>query len=520
MPALWRPRRVLLCAGLVLAGIIQASGAIILSVSSATLLKSEGSLYGLPVLGVFALSAVVVLSLFVAQQKYAEEFALSYVHEVRMAYARHALLVPFDVKSPGLGLSLTRLVNDLGAVKLWLSRGLLALIAVVPITATLGVWILVFEGTMFLPLLAAGLVWCISVAATLPGLRHSIRKARQHRGGLSLLLGRTLPQRLPLLLHGKLEPLLARLAKRSTETSRYLTLRAVWSAVLKAGSRASFPVAVAVYAFDAEFDADRIVLFLMVFSFWATQLEAGASGIEYFQANKVGREKLMKVFSLPALETEPVLFSEGISPQAFLQIDQLRLPSGRLLTRQIEQGSCTTIHIDDTQDLRHLALSLAGLTDTASRDCLSHNGKTYAMLGCKEIWRHIALIDPENGIPDYQKKRPPIAFGNRGMPSEVSLQELSALFGDWSNDNGQTAEHHSEEAKAAIRVTRAFLRSPSTIVIADSTVLNEPEWMVGIRDLAGRAGITLVCLARSDNGIQKTCISATDPKVLPCPDHG
>ena len=494
MPALWRPRRIALCAGLVGASILQAIGAIILSSSSAALLRSESSLAGLPVLVLFASSATTLLVVFVAQQKYVEQFALSYIHEIRMAYTRHALLVPFDVKSPGLGLSLTRLVNDLGAVKLWLSRGLLALITLVPVVATLATWLVMFEQTMVLPLVAAGLVWVAAVLMTLPGLRHSIRKSRQKRGGISLLLGRTLPHRLPLLLHGKLEPVLTRLAKRSTDTCRYLMQRAVWSALLKAGCRASFPVAVCVYALTSGFEADRIVLFLMVFSFLATQLEAGAAGIEYFQANQVAREKLMRLFSLPTLPIAPQHRTDG---DATLEISRLRLPSDRVMTARIEQGKFAAILAKDARDLRHLCLSLAGLTDTSSSKHLSLGGVSFADLGCKEIWRRIALIAPENGVPAYQVRQPAVALGKRGTPNEALLESLSAALGDWRHSNSQAPEAFSEEEDRAIRIARAFLRAPGVIVVSDSTVLASRDWMKQIRDWAEQSGTTLLCLTQS-----------------------
>jgi len=495
MPPLWRPRRILLCSALVAASLFQAVGAIALSAGAAALLRAESHLYGLPVLGIFGISCVVVLGLFVVQQVYAERFALSYVHEVRMAYARQALLVPFDVKSPGIGLSLTRLVNDLGAVKLWLSRGLLALIALVPVIGTLSVWVFVFENDLLLPLATVVLVWCLAVLMTLPGLRHSIRQSRQKRGGISLLLGRALPQRLPLLLHGKAEPVLARLAGRSGELCRYLIRRAIWSGLLKAGCRATFPLAVCVYALATGPDAGKIVLFLMVFSFLATQLEAGAAGIEYYQANRVAREKLARVFALPVLPTARTGSAAKDIWENALSLDRFELPSGATLTGQIESGSCHTFFISAASDRSHLALSLAGLTDARARKRLSVGGVSFDTLSAKEIWQQVTLIAPENGIPEYRAKRPAVELGNRGTPSETLRETLTNSFGTAIGRDAAPAPGLSEDERRGICVVRAFLRNPRVIVVNDCGVSASPAWTGKIRDLAKLTGTTLVFLS-------------------------
>ncbi len=484
-----------MCMALVAAGIAQAVGAIILSLSASSLLRKDADLFGQPVLAVFIFAAISALGLFIFQNRHAERFALSYVHEVRLAYARHALLLPFDGKAPGVGLSLTRLVNDLGAIKLWLSRGLLALIALVPTVATLGTWIFLAEPTLLLPLCAVIFMWGIAILATLRPLRHSIRRSRQKRGGMALLLGRALPDRLPLLLHGRLEPLLRRLARRSEKVCSYLIQRATWSGVLKACSRATFPVAVGLFVLTSLDGAETIVLFLMLFSFLATQLETGAAGIEYYEANKVAREKLARVFGLTALKPQSTSHGKKVDWQAPLVISGLKLPSGESVSARIEPGVSNDIVLTDPEDRHFLALSLAGLTVRADEGRVLLGEIDYASLGAKEIWRAVALVSPANGIPEETGDKQAVQLGMKsGVSDEVpeSLMEIFELQLDWDS---RTATRLSDADRLNIRLARALLRRPKLLIIQDSGICRTDCTGKKTRQLAEDAGTTLLFLS-------------------------
>lgn len=494
-PRLWKPRRTVMCVALVTAGIAQAVGAIVLSVSASSLLRKDAELFGQPVLAVFTLAAFSALGLFIFQNRHAERFALSYVHEVRLAYARHALLLPFDGKVPGVGLSLTRLVNDLGAIKLWLSRGLLALIALVPTVATLGTWIFLAEPTLLVPLCAVIVMWGLTLLATLPPLRHSIRRSRQKRGGMALLLGRALPDRLPLLLHGRLEPLLRRLARRSEKVCSYLIQRATWSGVLKACSRATFPVAVGLFVVTSLDSAETIVLFLMLFSFLATQLETGAAGIEYYEANKVAREKLARVFALTALKPQSKAPGNKADWHASIVISDLRLPSGASVSAQIEPATCNDIVLTAPEDRHFLALSLAGLTVPSEHGSIRLGEIDYASLGAKEIWRAVALVSQANGIPEETGAKQAAILGMKsGVSDEVpeSLFEIFELQSDWDS---RTAARLSEADRLNIRLARALLRQPKVLIIQDSGICRTNATGKKVRELAEDAGMTLLFLS-------------------------
>ncbi|WP_421979358.1 hypothetical protein [Roseibium sp.] len=495
LPPVWNARRGLVCAWLVLTGFAQTLGAIALSTGSAALLTGKPDVHGAPVLMVLCISTLVTLGAFILQNRGAERFALSYVHDVRLAYARHVLLLPFDGKSPATGLSLTRLVNDLGAVKLWLSRGLIALVTLGATLLTLAGWIVAMRPS-YLPPLTVGLaVWLLGTALAMPGLRRSIRASRQRRGNIAILLGRTLPERLPLLLHGKLTPILDRLAVKSTEVCSLLVSRATWSGMMRAASRATFPVAVISYALSGGIDPDAIAQFLLIFAFLAAQLEAGAAGLEYFEANKVAREKLTRVFGIPPLaplETGRRLEPDWSQP---IEISALELPSGDRFSGLIKPAGCTWLELDDPQDRQHVALCLCGLTQAGAQAAIRLAGHSFADIGRKALWRSVTLISPINGIPLYQKNRPAVVLGSRVKDKAGENDILGRFSGLVPATTAAASRARADRDQIRIRIARALLRQPRLLVVHDDRLLGESDLLEDLREQASSLGTTLVLIA-------------------------
>ncbi|WP_306141638.1 hypothetical protein [Roseibium sp. MMSF_3412] len=496
LPPVWNARRGLVCAWLVLTGFAQTTGAIILSAGSAALLTGQPHIHSFPVLPVLCLSGIVTLGAFVLLNRGAERFALSYVHDVRLAYARHVLLFPFDGKSPSTGLSLTRLVNDLGAVKLWLSRGLLALVTLSATLITLAAWIGMASPAYVIPMSVCLLVWALGTGLALPGLRKSIRESRQKRGAIAVLLGKTLPERLPLLLHGKLAPVLNRLSRRSEEVCSLLVGRATWSATMKAASRATFPAAVAAYALSGSVEPGAIAQFLLIFAFLAAQLEAGAAGLEYYEANRVAREKLSRVFS-----TDPLApLGSGTNTQPdwsqAIEISDLRLPSGKLLSTRIAPGACEWLSLDEPQDLQYLALCLCGLTLREAQRNIRLASHTFADIDRKALWRNVTLVSPSNGIPVYRQAAPAVLFGSRTKAGTEQKETLGKLPGLVPDRTAAAARISTDREQIRIRLARALLRRPRLLVVRDDGLLGERDLLEYLKEQAGQRGTTLVLLAQ------------------------
>ncbi len=496
LPPIWNARRGLVCAWLILAGFAQTLGAIVLSAASAALLTGQPGIYGVPVLAVLCSSALVTLSAFVLQTRGAERFALSYVHDVRLTYARHVMLLPFDGKTPSTGLSLTRLVNDLGAVKLWLSRGLLSLLTLSATLITLAGWIGIASPSYLIPLAACLFIWGTGTALALPGLRKSIRKSRQRRGAIAILLGRTLPERLPLLLHGKLTPILERLSTKSKEVCSLLVARATWSGAMKAVSRATFPAAVVAYALSGDVEPGAIAQFLLIFAFLAAQLEAGAVGLEYHEANKVAREKIKRVFSadrLAPLDAQAHLEPDWSQP---VEISGLQLPSGDLLSLRISPADCTWLKLDHPGDRRHVALSLCGLTQDGAQRNIRLAGRTFADIDRKTLWRNVTLVSPINGIPSYQKNRPAAVLGSRTTDKAEEEEVFTWFPGPLMANTAEAASIRSDRDQIRVRIARALLRRPRLLVVQDDGLLGEKDLLRNLQEHARQRGMALVLLTQ------------------------
>lgn len=496
LPPVWNARRGIVGAWLVLTGFAQTLGAITLSTGSAALLTGKPDVHGAPVLMVLCISMLVTLGAFILQNRGAERFALSYVHDVRLAYARHVLLLPLDGRSPATGLSLTRLVNDLGAVKLWLSRGLIALVTLAAALLTLAGWIIALRPAYLIPLTVGLVVWVLGTTLAMPGLRRSIRKSRQRRGSIAILLGRTLPERLPLLLHGKLTPILDRLTRKSTEVCSLLVERATWSGTMRAASRATFPVAVMSYALSGGVDTDAIAQFLLIFAFLATQLEAGAAGLEYFEANRVAREKLGRVFGaapLAPLEAGPHPRPDWSQT---IEISALELPSGDRFSGSIKPAGCTWLELDDPRDRRHVALCLCGLTQVTAQSAIRIADLSFADIGRKALWRNVTLISPINGIPVYQKNRPAVVLGSR-VKRKAGEEDILGRFPELVPATTAAASlARSGRDQIRIRIARALLRQPRLLVVQDDHLLGESDLLEDLREQAHSLGATLVLIAQ------------------------
>lgn len=496
LPPLWSARRVLVCIWLIAIGIVQTLGAIALSNSAAALLSGANDVFGLPVATALIAAALIGLIAFVAQNRTAESFALSYIHDVRLSYTRQALLLPLDGKSPELGLSLTRLVNDLGAIKLWLSRGLLALITLAVSLVTLASWLVLKESSFLIPLAASLAVWATGISLVLPPLRASIRRARKKRGRLAILLGRALPERLPLLMHGKLTPVLERLSGKSRDVCKELVGRATWSGMIRALSRATFPCAVGTFALTGGVDTGNIALFLLIFAFVSLQFESGAAGLEFLEANRVAREKLQKVFELPAMAPVETLSGQSLDWREPIEITSLNLPSGDCLTTRIEAGTCTQIRLHDPKDLRHIALSLCGLSFGPALTQIRIGGISFAEINRKTLWRKIALISPENGFPSYQEKRPAFLFGARRDPGEAEQIALKSSLEIVEDRMPRDARTMPQSEQVRIRAARALLRKPRVLVVHDNSLIDDDALTTRLKDLARESGATLVLLSQ------------------------
>ena len=107
MPKLWTAGRLLRLCGLLAIGVLQALAAIAAVGAAARLLTQSGPLPFLLAAAATA-GAVAVIALRVLQRRIAEQFALAYVRELRLALVSHVLRMPADGKSLRFGSVMTR----------------------------------------------------------------------------------------------------------------------------------------------------------------------------------------------------------------------------------------------------------------------------------------------------------------------------------------------------------------------------------------------------------------------------
>ena len=498
IPNLWNVHRSSICAALVGIGLVQTLGAILLSLSCAALLQGKSDIYGLPVELTLLGSFFATTGLFIAQSRYAEYFALSYIHDLRIFYARHVMVLPAEGKVPGLGLSMTRLVNDLAAIKLWLARGLVAMIILAPTVVTLGLWLTLAKPAFLIPFLLCLVSWCVGFVLVVPRLRESIRQTRAKRGAIASIAGRVIPDRIPLLLHGKLDRVIGQIAKRSLAACGFLAARATWSGVLKTFSRAALPISVCAYAVLSDGNLEDVALFLLVFAFLTTQLEAGAAGVEYFEANKLALAKIQSILNLPTVESEEATSRQGGDWSSVLTLDGLELPSGRVFSSEISPGTVVNVTGYSAQDYRFIALGIAGLLPIEQQRHILLGTVSFDRIERDQIWGNVALVSPLNSIPNFQAKKPAFALGAEYVLRDKNGDKIPSWLGVLSRSIPAKAVQISAQDQLRIRLARALLRRPRILVVHDELLVEDDLLVKMVLDWAEEQSATVVfCCARN-----------------------
>ena len=487
LPVLWTGRRLRTVIVLALAGALQAIAAIALSTACADLLTGHQSLGDIPALSIVAATALAAFVLTVAQFRYAEVFALSYVHDLRLAYARHVMLLPADGRQPAIGYIMTRIVNDMSAVKLWLSRGLINLIRLVPLIGTLIVWTVVNRPDYVLPIAATLGVWGLAVGTLIWPLRRAIRLSRKRRGAIASHAGRVFENRLPYLIHGRLGAILGRMEARSTRLHQALVARISWSGLMRAVSLATFPLIVVIYAMTADDPTADIAVFLMITAFLASQLDLAAAGLEYREAAAVALEKVQAVLRRSRL-------NDSIDPQrrppdaADVVITGLSLSEDTSVSCVIPQGRGAALHGLAREEARRLALTLQGLTGQTRQDAVAIGDTPLSAIGAKALFRYVTLVSGDNPLVDEGKDATLHLFGAR-LRDEALEEALEGLLPD---DHGQCSER---ERRLLLRLARAVARRPRIVVIHDEAFDESPHIATAFIARLRALGITPVILS-------------------------
>lgn len=243
----------------------------------------------------------------------AERLGQGYVTEIRAMLFDHLSRVPARrLQRRGQGSLLLRLVSDMTALRLWVSRG----IARLWVAGMMGIGVL--AGLAYLSPLLAGTVATVLVAGALAttalGARvdHRVRVARRQQGRLAAAINETLVHLGVVQAHGRRHDESRRISRCASRLQRAMVSRASLAGLLRAISgftATSAGVAVlwvGVAASDTHaMTRGTLLAALMLVALLATPLLQLGRIAELWRAARISREKLDEVLALQPLIRNP-----------------------------------------------------------------------------------------------------------------------------------------------------------------------------------------------------------------------
>ena len=502
LPRLWTGPRIAKIAGLVLIGILQAATALAVAAAGSRILAGAPPMVA-PGLdeAILAAAAAALFALRVLQRRHAEAFALDYVAQLRTGLIGHVIRLPEDAKQIRFGLVMTRVVNDLTAIKLWLASGLVSIIVSVAVLGPIAGYLAFREPGIALALAPAVVLWLGCVLACADPLARRVRLSRKLRGRLAARAGAVLGARLTLLAFGRLGPTVRGLDRRSAELNGALVSRATVSGALRSAGDLIFPAIVLVLSLglfgigSRPFDAAELGFLVMITAITANQLNVTAIAVEYRIAHRVAIERITQVLDQPAIAVE-----DGESPLRrrgrgkALTVDAVPVGADRrTVSFTVDNGEC---------------VALSGLTPTESRDLFTRmarlgsgregritiDGIDDDRIAPRDWWRSVSLV---SGVLPLM----PATIGTNatlGTPSRISDDERERVLRRFGI-SADAAETRIVEGRplphaqaAAVRAARCVLRQAGVVLIDDADVLKDGPILDALLDELRESGSTVI----------------------------
>lgn len=510
LPALWTPRRLLALAGLAALGVLQAVAALGMAIAGSRLLTDPSASVAVS-FGVGG-GAVGLVLLRVLQRRFAEAFALGYVAELRAAFMSHVIRQPVDSAGLRFGLIMTRVVNDLTAIKLWLASGLVAGLVAVAVLMTIAVYFWATDPALAFALLPALVLWCVCVGACVRPLNSRIRESRRQRGRIAAFAGGLLSARLTLLINGRHGASMRSLSRRVTRMNTALIGRATYSGVLRSAGDLIFPavalgLGLGLLGFErGSIDAERLGVLVIATGVIATHASAMALAVEYRLAHAIAMIRLTAVMRRPALALEKG--QARLKRKAGgrrLAVNDVRLSKeNETISFVAEPGDEVALVSASKQRLTELARTIVRLTELHDGR-LSIDGIASADVSRRDWWRAVTLVSPE-------LRAPPATLGDNiglGAPSHLGVNERCRVAARFNLPPDLLLDRIREDAPPqgkraiAIRAARAVLRQASIVLVDDPELIEAQDLFTVFRDELESAGVTLLVTQAAGQTVPK-----------------
>jgi ABC-type multidrug transport system fused ATPase/permease subunit len=470
-------------------------------------------------------SALALMGLQASERRAAEAFALDYVRDLRTQLFRHIMAMPRTHPKLRFGLVMTRVINDLSAVKLWLSYGLAATFVAITVLTAVTAYLAFFAPGMALAFVPGIALWAAIVTLSTIPLGRAVRETRRERGRLAAFAGSALSARTTLAHFGRTGPTLRKIERQSDRMNSALVRRAMYSGLLRASSEALYPAMIlALISGVASLSAgvgtgtspETLSFIIVLTGLIALQLNSTARAADYRLGFREAMKRIDTILAEPTLEPEVRVERAGehfkrCTTGRALTVEKVAVPA----TPHSASGEATAIFdfaipaggvLELDQHSSHLRSRLfemiAGIEAAPVGRILI--GATAIAAADRRDWRRtVTLLSP--GLPltrgTIDKN---LALG---APSSTSAEDVANVRSLFSIDAKAIAGRASEkigddtivdpDLAARIRAARAILREVSIVLIDDAAVQAEPQIMEMLLGVLQARGSTVVINRRT-----------------------
>lgn len=497
LPALLTRPRACRLVGLVGLGLFQSVLAIVLARTLGEVIAaSTGDPTSVSPLGtrltVLGGLAAALLATGVAQRVLGEWFALGYTKELRLAVMEAALLS--GERGSSLGVVMSRVVNDLTAVKSWLSNGLATLFAAGATTAGLLVFLAVDAPQMAIALAAPTLLWLAGTASICRPLSRVIASTRRWRGRVASTAARAVVARPVVLGFGRLGSHLRKVARRTDRMNGYLLQRAALSGLARGTALLVQPAAIAglviAMAIGAPFSPSELGVVVALAGFLAVQLASCARALEFRLSHRVAMARIGGT-----LQNAPQL-DEGVRLTRAAKGHAVDAPAGTLSASAVTAAPGEIVVIAPTAATGAVLEGLAGLAPLAQG--IAQLGVVdAATIALRDRLRVVTLLAPRvsllaDSVADNARLGAPSATDEETVDRVLTMFGLNAL-----RDEPVDPTRCDRRLAAAIRAARAVLRAAPVVLIDDPDIDGNPRLRETLLSALAASGRTVIITGTS-----------------------
>ncbi|MFQ5756975.1 MAG: ATP-binding cassette domain-containing protein [Acidiferrobacterales bacterium] len=470
----------------------------------------------LEIVGGLLLAGFTVLGLQVLERTDSERLGQDYVMKVRLQLFQRIAAAPLRSDNPPrFGLTMTRMITDLNALKNWVSIGV-ARMAVAGVAVTGSLAALTYFNLMAAAAAAGLVTLCIgSGLLWTSALRARVQETRRRRGELAGNLGEKMFASQSVAHFGKIQRECQRLRAQSRRLARAMVRRVRIASMLRSLPDAALPLSIAtifLLAITRELAGGELVAILMLLGMITSSLRNVAQAWDFRLSFEEAHRRLTEVLSYPRLrqaKNAVALTGDGPLSITFRNIgvaDVLKRvsvtanPGERVLVTGPTGSGKSTL----------MALAARLLDPDCGQVLL--DGQRLRDLSLASNHRVVQLVSPKMPLLRGTVASN-VAYGSGAEDADsvaraadlCGLDATSSLLPQGLDSQVQEkGQNLPEGVRACITLARAIVVRPRLLLIDDPTFFVDVQAQAALRRVLAMGQATVLMTAPVDQAVFKT----------------